>query len=471
MFATISIPIFDERHFLPARTSLTRRPSWPAPGLSRAPFQRNLGAIVPRPLGGVLGWAGETQICEVRRSLVVEAGDWMPERVPLRAKYKRLYADGEGGAYFSIGVVIPQFREEGIAPLGRDLEQILAARLRSPGRGTTAALRDAGPMIADLFGTGATKGNPAGTCGLFTAKPLITLQGSPLPFDPKGRGHRHGGEIDGVRYAISEVSRQFAPPLGLPVFVLEAEDGRPRDRLRTARIIVNRLYLELFCFERCLALLLSPRLDTLDDDGLGLLKARIALSAERLTGHRAPLLADRLDLYAQLGAIFERIHQPGQIDELHNALRKAGASPNLARAVMTAAEKTRAFETQLVQHVGPGATITMSTYNNYGQAGAMGNNAQASDFTQQWANLAKDIDLPALADQLAALRADLAPQASSAAQMGELTAIVEAQEAATAKDGPGVLKSLAKVGKWSLGAAEKIGVALAAAIIKDAAGL
>lgn len=471
MFVTIYFPIFDMRAFFPVRTTKTRRPTWPVP-LSGQPFQRNLGAIIDRPLGGIRGWAAESNICDIRASLVLNGAEWQPVRLPMRAAFKRFYADGDNGAQFSIGIVMPQGRGATWPELRSDIESILGARLRSPHRQDDVSVREAGRLVADLFAAGSSKGNRSIDVGTYIhhGRPLIFLQGGPLPHRRGGQPEGFRGEVDGQEYMICEISRDLGPQFPFPVFALDTSSGKPRLVLRTARIILARLYLELFSFERCLSLVMSPKVDELDAQGREAIRDRLGLAAQRLTGSAAPRVAQRLDVYDQLNRIFSTLHRPGRIDDLRNGLRQVGASLNLQRAVMSAAEKTEVIS-QASTGLGGKGDIYVTSYNNYGQVGAMGDHAQASNFTQAWANAGASIDLPALASELARLQDEMRSSANSSEELESLTAIARAKEAAEANDGPTALSYLAKAGKWAFGVAEKIGVAVAAAAIKVSLGI
>lgn len=468
MFVTIYYPIFDMRGFLPSRESRTKRPTWPIPDLSGTPFQRNLGAIRHRPLGAVRGWAAESSICEIGRSVSLVPQCWEPERSPIRASFKRFYADGEGGAQFSLGIPVPLGHSRSRREQGHALAVILDARLRSRHWAENVPVRNAGPSVANLFAGGTTKGNRFAHPVLHIehGRPLILMQG----LRRQGRANSIDLNVSaaaaGNRWALYDLSRSFELALPGPVLMLDAAVS-DRTIARSTRIILARLYLELFCFERCVALLTSPVMELLDERGKAQLLSRIALSAGRLSGPRAPGITQGTDLYGQLSSAFAKVHRPGRIDELETALRIAGASLNLQRAVVTAAEQTDVISTA----AWGGIQVTYKTYINLGQAAAFGDNAQASNFTQAWAAHGGEIDLTALATDLGRLQSALQAEAKTGEQMVSVAAITQAKEAAEAGDGVGMLGHLARGGKWALSMAEKIGAALAAAVIKGQLGL
>jgi hypothetical protein len=110
-------------------------------------------------------------------------------------------------------------------------------------------------------------------------------------------------------------------------------------------------------------------------------------------------------------------------------------------------------------------------YEVRGQVGAFGPQAQAYNFTQVWSEKADAIDLPTLARELEQLRAQARTEASSPQHDAEIAALGQAQVAAEDRDGPAALSHLAKVGRWALSVAEKLGVGVAVIAIKTAVGL
>jgi hypothetical protein len=108
-----------------------------------------------------------------------------------------------------------------------------------------------------------------------------------------------------------------------------------------------------------------------------------------------------------------------------------------------------------------------------GQAGAVGPKSSAHDisFTQVWNQSADAIDLPALKNDLTALRAALKAEAKEPEEDIAVAEVAAAEVAASKGDGPKVLEHLAKAGRWALKVATEIGTLVAAAAINTALGL
>jgi hypothetical protein len=111
-------------------------------------------------------------------------------------------------------------------------------------------------------------------------------------------------------------------------------------------------------------------------------------------------------------------------------------------------------------------------YEVHGQAGAIGPNSHAHDLTLQqvWSENSGQIDLPALAGELARLRSALRERASTAQEDQAVADVAQAEISARRGDGPGALRSLRRAGKWALDTAVGIGVDVATAAITSALG-
>jgi hypothetical protein len=117
--------------------------------------------------------------------------------------------------------------------------------------------------------------------------------------------------------------------------------------------------------------------------------------------------------------------------------------------------------------------VVGDTYEVHGQAGAVGPNSHVHDvrFQQVWNQRADDIDLAALAEELALLRSALRGQAITHDNDQVVADIGQAELAAKQGDGPSALRHLKKAGKWALDTAVAIGVNVAAAAIQAAASI
>jgi hypothetical protein len=88
--------------------------------------------------------------------------------------------------------------------------------------------------------------------------------------------------------------------------------------------------------------------------------------------------------------------------------------------------------------------------------------------TFQQAQSQSSIDLPRLAEELKQLRAAMKKADDKDEQDEAIGAVAAAEKAATKGDEPAALRYLKVAGQWTLGVAEKLGVAVATEAIKRA---
>ena len=107
-----------------------------------------------------------------------------------------------------------------------------------------------------------------------------------------------------------------------------------------------------------------------------------------------------------------------------------------------------------------------------GQGGIVGPNAHAHDitFNQIWNKAEGTIDLPRLSEELAVLRQEMKKAATEPEHDIAIGTIAAAEQAAKTGNGPKTLELLASAGKWALSVAEKIGIGVAIAAIKNSLG-
>ena len=111
---------------------------------------------------------------------------------------------------------------------------------------------------------------------------------------------------------------------------------------------------------------------------------------------------------------------------------------------------------------------------NVSRAGVVGAHAKVMNFNQIWSEWKSDDSAPdvaQLAAQLGTLRQQLKSEAKTPEEDAAIGAVAQAEVAAKTGDGSKVLEALVGAGKWALGVAEKIGVALAAGAIRKSLGL
>ncbi|WP_456305197.1 pentapeptide repeat-containing protein [Dankookia rubra] len=114
-----------------------------------------------------------------------------------------------------------------------------------------------------------------------------------------------------------------------------------------------------------------------------------------------------------------------------------------------------------------GPTMSGDIITNFGQVGAIGPHAKAQG--NKFQQVPGNTDLVKLAEELGRLREAMKGDATGTLDQDKaIGAVADAEEAAANGDGQAVLHRLKNAGKWALGIAEKIGVALATDALKRA---
>jgi hypothetical protein len=105
--------------------------------------------------------------------------------------------------------------------------------------------------------------------------------------------------------------------------------------------------------------------------------------------------------------------------------------------------------------------------------GIVGPHASAHDVSiTQWKQVASDVDLPLLAQELEQVMDEMRRTAGEEPdQYQSIAAIAGAKNSAKSNDGPAAMNHLRKAGKWALDIATSIGAGVAIAAIKAAMGL
>ncbi|WP_313553116.1 hypothetical protein [Brevundimonas sp.] len=456
MLLSFYFPLFDSRDFLPEREAKTRRPVWPNLDRARPVFQRNLGRIVERPLGGVRGWVAESDICEVRSSLKIANS---------RPVFQRFFSDGWGGGYFSVGFDVSSHdlaaRSETLADL---VSRLAGIEVRSKHVKDSVDVLGAGRLVAELYGRGTTKTHALPSRkSVFDAPPIVVVQGdgsrigalfgrSMLSALPSGGGRP-------AQIAYSKINVRRGVP-ATPVFaVLGSNSAIESQATRLSRMVLARLYGELFVFENCLRLL-EGAIDRLDKAGLDSLLQRVGMASNRLQGSLRPALVAEPTDYAALVNLFTSSHDPGRVDELVTMLDRLKLTPNFKTAVLRTAKPL--LDGQGTTHV------TNSTYNIHAQTvGAVGDGASATNFGQDPVALS-NVELPALAAELGQLLSSIRGHPDATPE--RIEAVEAAKQAAEAGDTEATKSALAKLGDWGGKFATAAGAGVVAAVIKTTLG-
>jgi hypothetical protein len=212
----------------------------------------------------------------------------------------------------------------------------------------------------------------------------------------------------------------------------------------------------------------SLHIRSVQDDGTG--GATVTITVEDLADRSDEAFARDVEVMrGDLATLQQRLQQEERLRLEFEAKYSAVVHDILPKLLERALPKT---EVHVGYITGPttieGTAMSRDTYTIHGQTGAVGPNAHTHDmiFKQIWSQ--SSIDLPRLAEELKRLRAAMKEADGKDEQDEAIGAVAAAEKTATKGDGPTTLGHLKTAGKWTLGVAEKIGVAVAAEAIKRA---
>jgi hypothetical protein len=260
---------------------------------------------------------------------------------------------------------------------------------------------------------------------------------------------------EATEYRDGDFERIFAEK---PRIELRYPDGMSLVDLAMLPLIIERLQAD---HPDC-----ALHIRSVQDEGSA---ATVTITVEDLAGRNPEAFAQDVKiLRGDLATLQQRLQQEERLRLEFETKYSAVVQDILPKLLERALPKT---EVHVGQITGPtiieGTTMSRDTYNIHGQTGAVGPKAHAHDVTFQQVWNQSGLDLPRLAEELARLRAVMKQETEGTREQDKaIVAVADAEEAATKGDGPTALRHLKAAGKWTLGIAEKIGVALAVEAIK-----
>jgi hypothetical protein len=522
MFVEIAFPFTDLRGFYGDCRGRVPRPDWPTPRIKTpgqsADFIRGVGAVMPRPRGGITGRAGEDVLCEAAGAVV------FPELAPaVRICFRRFFTDGRMCARLSVGLAgrlselatgMPQrrpldaaltaimalpvrvgplrfgFPQRGLIFIGGDAARYVQVRttrhrsVQQPNRRhvlpeapvllievTERELREAYPAAMPSGASVDTRG-AAFARMMKSASPVVSLAAAAGVQPPKGLA-------DVLAWTA------VAPDGGyIRCFMLVHEEGSgartaqgASPSIRALRILLLRLVTERQNIRRLFEWL--DKVDAAEAGGAGL--DADAIQTAFADAERTLRRLEATD--SAPGQIAERLAQdyvesahPGESESLRaNLVRIFTRRTVLAKAETFLADDRN--RVQVVQHFYAGSMGAGMMGDDYRGsnivAGAVGSGAKAKDFEiKEFAQTSNAGEAQAaLAADLLKLVAAMREQASHPEQEVAAENVEKAADAAKQGKEGHVLAYLKSAGKWALDVAEKIGVAVAAASIRTALGL
>jgi hypothetical protein len=510
----VAFPLTDLRSFYLDRRGRVSRPRWPTPRTKEpnysSDFVRGVGAVSPRPRGGITGRAGEDVLCNAEGAITFPA---MDRRLGVR--FRSFFADGAMFARLSVGLTVyldkfghnPRycvidaavmsvlslptrvgparhgFPRRGLIFVGSDLARYLQYRTtihnsitqrensERDGRKRGRLYMHAEPPVllfeaeddelleVDWYGNRKDAYDYSGT--LTSASPVVSLASS--------RGaHIPAGLKDVVAWTA------MAPDGGLIRCFLLVRGGSFSKRRLDSTIRALRIYLLRLIIERQNIRRLFEWLDTVDhNDGLdGIAIERAFVDAEA-TLRRLETKGVTSEFAEYLAKDYiERVH-PGESDSLRASIDRIFTRRTVrakAHAFLDAdQERTQVVQFFLAGSMGVGRMGDDFRGSNI-TAAAVGSGAKATntDFQNvaQQSVLSNDlsVELVRLVD---AMRA----QGTTPGQEVATELVGKAAEAAREGKNEHVLAYLKSAGAWALQVAEKIGVELAKTAISKALGV
>lgn len=471
MYLSIYFPISDFRDVRSG--DVTCGPRWPVFFSGAKPFQKNLGVIRDRPLGGIRGWVQEGHICEIGRSIEIQ-----PQRNT--RVLKRFHFDGTFSGYFSVGVsgllprTIRSFDES-------DLREILASTLlrkvRSRHLREVATLGEYGEFAARVYSNGTTVANKQALKSdeslkwLQSARPIIVFE---VPSDRLASGLKND-KYRSWRFMQNQVRMVSGSSDGeefqeYPLVIIE-KNSRSEDRFaRQARMVLARLYCEFCLLQDSVHLLASKEATIIDASKSDYFCGRMVDALSRLNGSKRLTALKDPEFYRTFVRVFLDQFDMSKIDALAHGLEVHGARNNLRRSLLNSHLWMRIANEEQLELVLE--KVMGNKYENKGVVGAMGDRATAdnSTFSQNIGVQLSNEEMVQLVSELETLKSELMKDASTKS-LAAAAAVSEAKEEAEASNSAGVVSALKQAGKWAFDVATKIGVAVAAAAIKKSAGL
>jgi hypothetical protein len=258
---------------------------------------------------------------------------------------------------------------------------------------------------------------------------------------------------EATKYGDGDFERIFTEK---PRIVLRYPGGISPVDLAMLPLIVERLQAE---HPDC-----TLHIRSVQDDGSG---AMVAITVEDLKDRSANNFAQKTkELRHDLAILQQRLRQEEELRLGLETKYSALIQDVLPKLLETGLPKT-------VVHVGQitGPTLIEGTATSEdtfpGQTDAVDPSVHTQETTFQQVWNQGNLDLSQLADELARLRVAMKQETEGTAEQNEaIGKVAKAEKAAVQGDGPAALRHLKAAGQWTLGVAEKIGVAVAVEAIK-----
>lgn len=350
MFVSLHFPIVDTRSFCSDSGRLAK-PVWPLPSAD-VEFVRNFGPVRARPLGGLSGWIGESEICDASKALRLQNSPSIStstDNWSLRVPFRRFYFDGLASGKFEIGFATTRRNQQlelSAEELRVAIDDILNLKVHivSPGEGpVSTTLIEAGRHLANSYRVATTKVGvkakaPANSvrCGT----PLLCLEAAPreivvTPYFTRDivLHHSHGLRLS--HCLVPHSNRTIRMWMLDALYVTHANWLNSRHSVaRRLRMCLQRLHCEHECLRITLRQIMTKILPvergTVTSDSLQQFFNESTKKIGILEFKSAKDFADELFKIARESTNGMR---PGEMDALEQVLERCDLRPNIRRKI------------------------------------------------------------------------------------------------------------------------------------------
>lgn len=477
MFLTVVLPFVDFRPLQHDSPKLLDIPTWPAAtalvSSEAQVFQRNFGKVIPRPLKGLPGWIGESDICQFRKSARVST-----DGLHAKCVKKRLYFDGTYCGYVSFSFSVQGKRYGAINP--RDAENLAKRILRLPvysrhfPEGKEVILGESGDALSRAFALGGSSISSVEFSK--TSWEPQTYSGAPIFFQ-EGRNYQPDSFFRPWQAFIAETHwlfyrySRFNSASSFHCFVMPQESSSKEYFLRRSRIVLGRYYLEALFLKSVMRFILDSDLTKISLDNRNMLASRLNECLVRLYGRKQSRSGLEQGDYEEIRRVFVGLFDESRLHDLERSLRLLGARRNL-RWLLASSDL---FDDDSARNyiLNMELDMTKEETHYHGPVGVAGKGSSGTDFTVNQDNRKVILgqDQEQLLEELGQLKLAIASEIDEPQSIEALRDLNGATKAIEADDAEVAQTKLKSAGKWALDKAEKIGVSVAAAAIKHTLGM
>jgi urease gamma subunit len=482
MIIFYQIPIVDFRLFIDEHSGKLPSPFWPTPEVGKE-FVRSFGSIKQRGKGGIKGWMLEDKLCAAKKAIrILDIPPFKEsvksEQIKLKCVARLFYFDGLAVGKFEIvfltNRILKTINHSAIHSL---IDHILKipVKIHFPyGKPIKINLSSLAKHIAKLYlvSSSYTKDvqNVKNKDWVISGLPLMLFE-----FSPK--------EKPRFPYKIKKIS--LTQKLNMDIWHEHYSGKRGYLRLwflkrkpgfwflnsdaRTLRLYLMRLNAEHESLTAVLKKIEANEI-TLNEDTKASSNLQDYINEATRRINQTDLKTSKLCECDEIAKIaYKSLDQisEGRRDTLLKKSKALIENIDIYNKLENFVNNITIIEGDYME----GDKIKVKKVKDVG-ALAVGKKAHIHDvdFTKIWNECEKDVNLKNLTSELTTLLEGLKNISYKEEHYHDMASVASAVTAAKDRDGTNVLKKLSSVGKWVLESAEKIGLNLAAEVIKKSLG-